>query len=114
MGNFRFYRRLRVFPGLSVNLSKSGPSLTVGVRGAHVTVGRAGIRRTIGIPGTGIYYTSYSGRHTGYHSSHTETPVDPASQQHAEGTAATLILLVVVGIALAVGIAIGAIIGHGR
>ena len=39
MGNFRFYRRMSIFPGLSVNLSKSGPSLTVGMRGAHVTVG---------------------------------------------------------------------------
>jgi hypothetical protein len=114
MGNFRFYRRFRIFPGLSVNVSKSGPSLTVGVRGAHVTVGRGGIRRTVGIPGTGIYYTSYRGAHTGYHSSHTETPVDPARQQRAEHTAGTLILLVVVGIALTVGIAIGAIIGHGR
>src|SRR5208337_642492 len=36
MGNFRFYRRVSIFPGLSVNVSKSGPSLTVGMRGAHV------------------------------------------------------------------------------
>lgn len=112
MGNFRFYRRFRIFPGLSVNVSKSGPSLTLGVRGAHVTMGRCGIRRTV--PGSGIYYTSYSGAHTGYHSSHTETPVDPVRQQRAEHTAGTLILLAVVGIALTVGIAIGAIIGHGR
>ena len=42
MGNFRFYRRVSIFPGLSVNLSKSGPSLTVGMRGAHVTVGSNG------------------------------------------------------------------------
>jgi hypothetical protein len=31
---FRFYRRLKIAPGLSVNLSRSGPSLSVGVRGA--------------------------------------------------------------------------------
>jgi hypothetical protein len=48
MGSFRFYHRVRVFPGLSVNLSRSGPSLSVGVRGAHVTVGRRGV--TTGIP----------------------------------------------------------------
>jgi hypothetical protein len=92
MGNFRFYRRLRIFPGLSINLSKSGPSVTVGVRGAHVTMGRGGVRRTVGIPGTGIYYTSYSGKHTGYHSSHTETPVEPAAQEHAERRAGVLIM----------------------
>jgi hypothetical protein len=111
MGNFRFYRRLSIFPGLSLNLSKSGPSVTVGVRGMHVTVGRGGVRRTVGIPGTGIYYTSYSGRHTGYHSSHTETPVAPTEQKYAEGRAGALILLIVVGIVLTLGIAIGALIG---
>jgi hypothetical protein len=92
MGNFRFYRRLSIFPGLSLNLSKSGPSVTVGMRGMHVTVGRHGVRRTLGIRGTGIYYTSYRGQHTGYHSSHTETPVDAMAQTHAERRAGALIL----------------------
>ena len=63
----RFYRRVRILPGLSINFSKSGPSLSVGVRGAHVTVGRRGVTKTVGIPGTGIYYTSFSGHHTGVH-----------------------------------------------
>ncbi|MGO8843318.1 MAG: DUF4236 domain-containing protein [Methyloceanibacter sp.] len=50
---------------------RPGPSLSVGVRGAHVTVGRRGIRRTVGIPaGTGIFYTSSTGYHTGIHSAH--------------------------------------------
>ena len=57
---FRFYRRVHIFPGLTVNVSRSGPSLSVGVRGAHVTVGRRGVTRTVGIPETGIYYTSRS------------------------------------------------------
>lgn len=50
-------------------MSKSGPSLSVGVRGAHVTVGGHGVRRTVGLPGTGLFYTSHSGRHTGAHTS---------------------------------------------
>ena len=66
--SFRFYRRVHLFPGVSVNLSRSGPSLSVGVRGAHVTVGRRGVTKTVGIPGTGLFYTSRSGHHTGYHS----------------------------------------------
>ncbi len=107
MGNFRFYRRMRIFPGLSVNLSKSGPSLTVGVSGAHVTVGPRGVRRTLGIPGTGIYYTSQSGYHTGIHSAHTETPLSPAQQQRAHNAAGCLALVVIVGLALLIGIAIG-------
>ena len=64
---FRFYRRVHVLPGVSINVSKSGPSLSVGVRGAHVTFGRTGVTRTVGIPGTGIYYTNRAGRHTGAH-----------------------------------------------
>jgi hypothetical protein len=63
----RFYRRVHVLPGVSVNVSKSGPSLSLGVRGAHVTFGRNGVTRTVGIPGTGIYYPSRAGQHTGAH-----------------------------------------------
>ena len=113
MGNFRFYRRIRIFPGLSVNLSKSGPSLTVGVRGAHMTFGRRGVTRTVGIPGTGLYYTSRSGNHTGFHSAHTEKPIDPAMQFRADRVAGIGLLAIVVVIAVIVGIAIGTLAGHG-
>jgi hypothetical protein len=64
----RLFRRVHIAPGLSVNLSKSGASLSIGVRGAHVTFGPRGVRRTVGIPGTGLFYTSTSGRHSGIHS----------------------------------------------
>ena len=75
---FRFYRRVRLFPGLSVNLSRSGPSLSVGVRGAHVTVGRRGVTRTVGIPGTGVFYTSRTGTQSGVHSAPPPDDVHPA------------------------------------
>jgi hypothetical protein len=52
-------RTIKVFPGLTLNLSKSGVSASVGVRGARVTVGKTGIRKTVGIPGTGLSYTDY-------------------------------------------------------
>jgi hypothetical protein len=68
MGSFRFFKRVKVLPGVTMNLSKSAPSFSVGVRGAHVTMGRRGVRRTVGIPGTGVFYTSRSGHHTGVHS----------------------------------------------
>ena len=58
---FRLFRRIRIAPGLSVNLSKGGLSLSGGVRGARVTVGRRGVRGTVGAPGTGISYTETSG-----------------------------------------------------
>lgn len=68
MGYVRFFRRVRIAPGLTVNLSKHGASLSAGIRGAHITVGRTGIRRTVGIPGTGVFYTSHTGYHSGVHS----------------------------------------------
>ena len=49
----RFRRRLKIFPGVTLNFSKSGVSTSVGVRGAHVTLGKTD-RVTIGVPGTGL------------------------------------------------------------
>ncbi len=58
---FRFFRRVKIAPGISLNFSKSGISPSIGVPGARITFGRRGIRRTIGIPGTGLYYTETLG-----------------------------------------------------
>ena len=55
---FRFFRRMKVAPGIGLNFSKSGVSPSFGVRGARVTAGRNGLRRTVGIPGTGVYHTT--------------------------------------------------------
>lgn len=55
---FRFWRRIKIAPGVTLNLSKSGGSLSVGPRGARVTVGARGRRATVGIPGTGLFYSS--------------------------------------------------------
>ncbi len=55
---------MKIAPGLTLNLSKSGGSLSVGPRGAKLTVGARGRRATVGIPGTGLFYTqtAYGGR----------------------------------------------------
>ncbi|MFM2295534.1 MAG: hypothetical protein RLZZ350_1947 [Verrucomicrobiota bacterium] len=53
---FRFSRRLSILPGLSLNLSGSGVSLSAGVRGAHVNLGSCGLYASAGIPGTGLSY----------------------------------------------------------
>ncbi len=54
---FRFFRRIRIIPGLRLNLSKSGVSASIGTRGAWFTIGRKGTRTTVGLPGTGLYWT---------------------------------------------------------
>ena len=113
MGNFRFYRRVSIFPGLSVNLSKSGPSLTVGMRGAHVTLGAKGIRKTIGIPGTGIYYTSHSGNYSGAHSAHVEQPISERQQSIAHAIAQLIMLMFIIG-AVAFAIALVGSVAWGK
>jgi hypothetical protein len=60
MGYFRLFRRIKIAPGVTINVSKSGLSTSFGPRGAKITVGKRGVRKTVGIPGTGIYYTSLS------------------------------------------------------
>jgi hypothetical protein len=52
---FKYRKRVRVFPGFYLNLSKSGMSATVGMRGLNVNVGKNGAFLNTGIPGTGIY-----------------------------------------------------------
>ena len=54
---FRFNRRISIFKGLRLNLSKSGPSVSVGGRGAWLTFGKKGTRATVGIPGTGMSWS---------------------------------------------------------
>ena len=51
-----FRRRIKIIPGVRLNISKSGLSASVGVRGASITLGgRGGTYANLGIPGTGIY-----------------------------------------------------------
>lgn len=51
----RFRRRIRIAPGLRLNLSGSGVSMSAGPRGASVTLGSKGVWGNVGIPGTGLY-----------------------------------------------------------
>lgn len=53
--SFKFRKRMRIFPGFTLNLSKSGLSATVGMRGLNVNIGSKGKYLNVGIPGTGIY-----------------------------------------------------------
>ena len=57
---FRFQRRIKIFPGVHLNLSKSGVGFSAGVRGFHVGVDAKGRRYTsAGLPGTGISWREY-------------------------------------------------------
>lgn len=55
---FRFQKRIKILPGVTINLSKGGVSTSIGTRGARMTFGRGKTRATVGVPGTGLSYTS--------------------------------------------------------
>jgi len=57
---FRFRRSLRIVPGIRLNLSKSGPSLSLGAKGFHYNIGPKGTRVTVGLPGTGLSWSQHS------------------------------------------------------
>lgn len=52
---FYFRKRVKILPGVHLNLSKTGTSWSFGPRGASVNVGKKGAYLNTGIPGTGIY-----------------------------------------------------------
>jgi tetratricopeptide (TPR) repeat protein len=53
---WRFFRRVKLAPGLRLNLSSRGASLTAGPRGSTVTFGKRGVHSNVSIPGTGLSY----------------------------------------------------------
>lgn len=56
---FRFRKNFGLFPGLKVNLSKSGPSLSVGEAGMSYNIGTKGERATVGLPDSGMSYSTF-------------------------------------------------------
>jgi hypothetical protein len=46
---FRFRKRLRIFKGVWINLSKSGASLSMGRRGATVNISPKGHQEGVGL-----------------------------------------------------------------
>lgn len=85
---FRFQKRIKIAPGVRINIGKTGISTTLGPRGASVNIGKSGTHANLGIPGTGL-----STRHKLSGGSRddvpTEAPVEP------ERASPGLILIVV-------------------
>jgi hypothetical protein len=56
----RFQRRVRLLPGVHLNLSRSGIGVSVGGRGTHVGITARGQRyASVGLPGTGASIREY-------------------------------------------------------
>ncbi len=54
---WRFFRRFSVLPWVSLNVSKTGASVSVGPQGAKLTTGTHGTHVTVGLPGSGLHIT---------------------------------------------------------
>ena len=104
---FRLFRRIKIAPGITLNLSKSGLSASAGVRGARVTLGPRGVRRTVGVSGTGISYTDSSSTSSRPRRSRSSTRLtdDEAHEQvsSAQGCLTIIVAVVIVGILAAIG-----------
>lgn len=56
----RFYKRIKIFSWLTLNLSKSGISFSIGYPGTRANISKNKLRTTVGLPGTGISYSKTS------------------------------------------------------
>jgi hypothetical protein len=53
---FRFNKRIKLFPGIHLNIGKRGIGISAGMRGFHVGLSTTGRPyATLGIPHTGVY-----------------------------------------------------------
>jgi hypothetical protein len=55
----RIRKSFNLFPGVKVNMSKGGMSISVGRRGFHLNFSKRGVRQTVGLPGSGVSESSY-------------------------------------------------------
>jgi hypothetical protein len=54
--SWRFRKSFQVFPGVRINLSKSGLSTTIGDGPLHLNFGPQGVTGTVSVPGTGVSF----------------------------------------------------------
>lgn len=60
---FKFRKRIKIVPGIHINVGKTGVSTSIGKRGSTINIGKNGTKATFGIPGTGLSYsTKLSGK----------------------------------------------------
>ena len=53
---WRFQRRRRILPGVTLNVGKRSAGVSVGPRGAKLSAGTRGVGATLSLLGTGLAY----------------------------------------------------------
>jgi hypothetical protein len=95
---FRFQKRIRLFKGLTLNLSKTGTSWTIGGRGASVNLRDGKATGNVGIPGTGL---SYRSRLTD--SANTPETGAPIDDQGSSGMGTIIVIIALIAIGYFIG-----------
>lgn len=87
----RISKRIKIAPGVNLNIGKRSAGLSLGSKGLRYTVNSSGRRTTTaGIPGTGIYYSTTSGgkRRSKSHSKYNASKAKAAKLQREKEKAA--------------------------
>ena len=53
---WRYQRRKKLFPGVTLNVGKRSAGVSVGPRGAKMSIGPRGVTATLSLLGTGLSY----------------------------------------------------------
>jgi hypothetical protein len=88
---FRFRKRIKIMPGVWLNLSKSGVSTSLGGKGLTVNLKGGKAKTTVSLPGTGLSYSQTAPGHAG----------GAAPTGRATGAWLWILLAVLVGLGLA-------------
>ena len=99
--SFRFQKRIKILPGLRLNVSKTGISWTVGTRGASVTARDSKLTGNVGIPGTGLSYRKRLDL-----PSQDQVDQDQSRPPPATSTPSWLVLAVVLGLGILIGLSL--------
>lgn len=59
--SWRFQRRKKLLPGVTLNVGKRGAGVSVGRRGARVSASKRGLTACLALLGTGLAYLWRSG-----------------------------------------------------
>lgn len=69
---WNYRKRIKIAPGIHLNLSKGGVSTSIGPKGAKISIGENGTYLNTSIPGTGLYSRQKVARHTNNNSTNTK------------------------------------------
>lgn len=86
----RFNRRIRIAPGINLNLSKSGIGASIGPRGAKINVSSRGVYGNVGLPGTGLAYREKLNKRGGRSTQAAPSPGKALEQQLKAGGSAAV------------------------